>query len=94
MKEKFELAREEVQKLKSKPNNTELLKLYGLYKQATEGDVKGDRPGTFDIKGQFKYDLNFLEEAIKKNDGIFLQELFTKTRGIRKEIVIKSSKSN
>ncbi|MBT28230.1 MAG: acyl-CoA-binding protein [Thalassobius sp.] len=57
MKEKFELAREEVQKLKSKPNNTELLKLYGLYKQATEGDVKGDRPGTFDIKGQFKYDF-------------------------------------
>ena len=57
MKEAFEQAREEVQHLKAKPNNTELLKLYGLYKQATEGDVKGDRPGTFDIKGQFKYDF-------------------------------------
>ncbi len=57
MQEAFEQAREEVQNLKSKPNNTELLKLYGLYKQATEGDVTGDRPGTFDIKGQFKYDF-------------------------------------
>jgi len=57
MQEAFEQAREEVQNLKSKPNNTELLKLYGLYKQATEGDVTGERPGTFDIKGQFKYDF-------------------------------------
>jgi len=57
MEEAFESAREEVQNLKSKPSNTELLKLYGLYKQATEGDVKGDRPGAFDIKGQFKYDF-------------------------------------
>ena len=57
MEEAFEKAREEVQNLSTKPNNTELLKLYGLYKQATEGDVTGDRPGTFDIKGQFKYDF-------------------------------------
>ncbi|MEM1134324.1 MAG: acyl-CoA-binding protein [Bacteroidota bacterium] len=57
MEDTFNQAREEVQRLKAKPNNTELLKLYGLYKQATEGDIKGDRPGAFDIKGQFKYDF-------------------------------------
>ncbi len=33
-----------------------LLQLYGLYKQATEGDVSGERPGGFDFKGAAKYD--------------------------------------
>jgi diazepam-binding inhibitor (GABA receptor modulator, acyl-CoA-binding protein) len=33
-----------------------LLQLYGLYKQATEGDVTGERPGMFDFKGAAKYD--------------------------------------
>jgi acyl-CoA-binding protein len=32
------------------------LELYGLYKQATEGDVKGSRPGMLDFKGRAKYD--------------------------------------
>ena len=39
-----------------KPSNEELLTLYALYKQATEGDVKGERPGGFDFKGAAKYD--------------------------------------
>lgn len=33
-----------------------LLQLYGLYKQATEGNVAGERPGGFDFKGAAKYD--------------------------------------
>ena len=33
-----------------------LLKLYSYYKQATEGDVKGDRPGGFDFVGGAKHD--------------------------------------
>jgi diazepam-binding inhibitor (GABA receptor modulator, acyl-CoA-binding protein) len=32
------------------------LSLYSWYKQATEGDVKGARPGLLDIKGRAKYD--------------------------------------
>ena len=39
----------------SKPNNEELLKLYGLYKQATEGDIETERPGGFDFKAAAKY---------------------------------------
>jgi len=39
-----------------RPSNENLLKLYGLFKQATEGDVKGDRPGGFDFKAIAKYD--------------------------------------
>ncbi|MBN7812847.1 acyl-CoA-binding protein [Algoriphagus sp. H41] len=43
------------QKFTSKPSNEELLKLYGLYKQATEGDNEGERPGGFDFKAAAKY---------------------------------------
>jgi len=33
-----------------------MLKLYSYYKQATEGDVRGDRPGGLDFVGGAKYD--------------------------------------
>ena len=36
--------------LKSRPSDDELLNLYGLYKQATVGDVTGDAPGLLDVK--------------------------------------------
>ena len=39
-----------------RPSNEELLQLYGLFKQATEGDVSGERPGGFDFKGIAKFD--------------------------------------
>ncbi|WP_143961431.1 acyl-CoA-binding protein [Litoribacter populi] len=39
----------------SKPDNEDLLKLYGLYKQATEGDNTTERPGGFDFKAAAKY---------------------------------------
>ncbi|MCF6239967.1 MAG: acyl-CoA-binding protein [Bacteroidales bacterium] len=54
--EAFEQAVKNSKTLKSKPSNDVLLKLYSLYKQATEGDVNGERPGGFDFKGQAKYD--------------------------------------
>ncbi len=37
-------------------SNRILLKLYGLYKQATVGDVQGDRPGATNFRGRAKYD--------------------------------------
>ena len=52
----FEKAVSEVQNLSKRPNNDELLSLYALYKQATDGDVKGSRPGMLDLKGRAKYD--------------------------------------
>jgi diazepam-binding inhibitor (GABA receptor modulating acyl-CoA-binding protein) len=54
--EQFEAAAARAQQLPSKPSNLVLLQLYALYKQATEGDVTGDRPGGFDFKGIAKYD--------------------------------------
>jgi len=52
----FEEAVEKSKTLKERPSNDILLKLYGLYKQATEGDAHGERPGGFDFKGAAKYD--------------------------------------
>jgi diazepam-binding inhibitor (GABA receptor modulating acyl-CoA-binding protein) len=52
----FEAASLRAQQLPTKPSNMVLLQLYALYKQATEGDVAGDRPGGFDFKAIAKYD--------------------------------------
>jgi diazepam-binding inhibitor (GABA receptor modulating acyl-CoA-binding protein) len=52
----FEAAAQRAQQLPAKPSNTVLLQLYALYKQATEGDATGPRPGGFDFKAISKYD--------------------------------------
>jgi acyl-CoA-binding protein len=52
----FQDAQARVQKLARRPANSELLDLYGLFKQGTEGDVKGSRPGMLDLKGRAKFD--------------------------------------
>ena len=64
LKSDFERATQEVQTLSKKPDNTTLLQLYALYKQATLGNVSGKRPGFSDPVGQAKYD------AWKKMEGV------------------------
>jgi acyl-CoA-binding protein len=54
--QQFKAASEKVHTLDKRPSNDKLLKLYGLFKQATEGDVQEDRPGGFDFKAIAKYD--------------------------------------
>jgi diazepam-binding inhibitor (GABA receptor modulator, acyl-CoA-binding protein) len=54
--QEFEQAVTRSKELTKRPSNEELLQLYALYKQATEGDVTGDRPGGFDFKAIAKYD--------------------------------------
>jgi diazepam-binding inhibitor (GABA receptor modulating acyl-CoA-binding protein) len=56
LKASFEAAAAAAKKTRKKPDNATLLKLYAYYKQATEGDVKGDRPGGFDFVGGAKHD--------------------------------------
>jgi diazepam-binding inhibitor (GABA receptor modulator, acyl-CoA-binding protein) len=52
----FEEAAAKSKNMTRRPTNEELLKLYALYKQGSEGDVSGERPGGFDFKGIAKYD--------------------------------------
>ncbi len=55
LKEQFDAA---IAKAGGLPNqsNEKLLELYSLFKQATVGDVEGDRPSGFDFRGAAKYD--------------------------------------
>lgn len=59
-------------KFTTSPSTDDLLKLYGLYKQATEGDNETERPGGFDFKAAAKHNswLGFKgisqEEATQK----------------------------
>jgi acyl-CoA-binding protein len=55
-KKAFDKAVADSKKLPEKPDNQTLLKIYSLYKQATEGDVEGKRPGFTDMVGRAKYD--------------------------------------
>jgi len=65
LKTRFATAAQEVQKLKTRPSSEKLLELYALYKQSTEGDVKGSRPGFLDLTGRAKFDA----WATKKGAG-------------------------
>lgn len=56
LKKKFEAASANVLKAKKDPGNDMKLKLYAHYKQATEGDVKGDKPGFTDFVNRAKYE--------------------------------------
>jgi diazepam-binding inhibitor (GABA receptor modulator, acyl-CoA-binding protein) len=56
LKAKFQAATAAAKQTKKRPDNATLLKLYSYYKQATEGDASGDRPGGFDFVGGAKFD--------------------------------------
>lgn len=52
----FQAAKQRVKALDERPDNDTLLRLYALYKQGSEGDVSGEKPGFFDFVGTAKYE--------------------------------------
>jgi acyl-CoA-binding protein len=72
LRREFEQAARDVQRLARRPHNDTLLKLYALYKQACEGDLKRTQPGFFDFVGTAKHEawaqLNGVpeEEAMRR----------------------------
>ena len=57
LQERFDKAQIDVKTLTSRPSNDDLLALYALFKQATEGEASGaKKPGRFDLVGKAKYD--------------------------------------
>lgn len=76
LQQEFESAVARSKTLTRRPGNDELLQLYALYKQATEGDVTGERPGGFDFKAIAKFDAwaelkgKKQEEATKEYIGL------------------------
>jgi acyl-CoA-binding protein len=53
---KFESAVANSKKLSERPDNATLLKIYGLYKQATLGDNTEKKPGFSDMVARAKWD--------------------------------------
>ena len=54
--EQFVQAQADSKNLPERPDNMTLLKIYGLYKQASTGDATGERPGFTDMVGRAKFD--------------------------------------
>ena len=52
----FEAAVAASKTLASRHDNQTLLQIYALFKQASQGDVSGKRPGFTDLVGRAKYD--------------------------------------
>lgn len=63
---RFEQAAKAAKELPKKPDDNTLLKLYALYKQATVGDVSGERPGGFNFVDRAKYDAWAKQKGVKK----------------------------
>jgi acyl-CoA-binding protein len=56
LKDQFDAAVADSKNLPERPDNQTLLKLYALFKQASAGDVEGDRPGMTDFVNRAKWD--------------------------------------
>jgi acyl-CoA-binding protein len=70
LKTQFEDAAKGVMNLKQRPDNDVLLKLYALYKQGSEGDVSGPKPGFFDFVGSAKYEAWEKLKGTKPDDAM------------------------
>ena len=68
--EDFQTAVASSKNLTKRPSNEELLDLYALFKQATDGDVTGDRPGGFDFKAIAKFDAWTGKKGKSKDDAM------------------------
>ncbi|XP_030013030.1 acyl-CoA-binding protein-like [Sphaeramia orbicularis] len=70
MTESFQKAAEEAKVLLQKPDKDELSALYGLYKQATVGDVNIDRPGILDFTGRGKWDAWNARKGLSQDEAM------------------------
>ena len=68
--DQFKDAKARAEKLPRRPSNDQLLDLYGLYKQATEGDVSGARPGILDVRGRAKFDAWTKRKGVSREDAM------------------------
>ncbi len=66
----FQKAKDESTQLSSKPNGLTLLKMYGLFKQATTGDADGKRPGITNPVARAKWDNWSSLKGTTKDDAM------------------------
>lgn len=66
----FEEAQLSVKALTERPANEELLDLYALFKQATEGDNNTKEPGMWDLKEKFKWKQWDSKRGLSKDEAM------------------------
>ncbi|MBS1681138.1 MAG: acyl-CoA-binding protein [Bacteroidetes bacterium] len=84
LQENFNAAVAHSKELPARPSNEDLLQLYALFKQATDGDVSGERPGGFDFKAIAKF--NAWEEKKGMNKEQAMQAYVDLVERLKKEL--------
>jgi diazepam-binding inhibitor (GABA receptor modulating acyl-CoA-binding protein) len=82
--EDFNSAIAQSKELPSRPSNEDLLQLYALFKQATDGDVSGERPGGFDFKAIAKFDAWAEKKGTSKEAA--MQQYVSLVERLKKEL--------
>ncbi|AJP58333.1 acyl-CoA-binding protein [Pandoraea vervacti] len=70
---RFDEAVAQSKTLPERPDNLTLLRIYALFKQGTEGDVTGSRPGAMDFVARAKFDA---WDALKGQSKEEVQEAY------------------
>lgn len=70
LEQQFMLAKEQILTLSEKPSNEMMLKLYGLYKQGSTGDIDLEKPGVFDFVAKAKYTAWERLSGLSKSDAM------------------------
>ena len=70
IEEQFTQACAEVERVYTRLDNATIRKIYAYYKQATEGDVKGKRPGVLRLRDRIKYDSWSSISGMTMNDAM------------------------
>jgi diazepam-binding inhibitor (GABA receptor modulating acyl-CoA-binding protein) len=68
--EQFNQAQADSKNLPERPDNMTMLRIYALFKQATNGDESGERPGMTDFVARAKYDAWDELKGTSKNDAM------------------------
>jgi acyl-CoA-binding protein len=66
---RFEAAQANSRLLSERPDNPTLLKIYGLFKQATEGDNAAKRPSFSDVVGRAKWEAWSANKGVSGDDA-------------------------
>lgn len=67
--EQFAQAQLDVKTLTEMPSNDTLLQLYSLFKQGSQGDATGKRPGFMDMVGRAKFDAWAKHKGTSQDDA-------------------------
>ena len=66
----FDAAQLASKNLEERPDNMTLLEIYALFKQATAGDISGERPGFTDMVARAKFDAWSAVKGLSKDQAM------------------------